>query len=430
MLVLDRLATSNAEVDATVFIPKEVEYRRIQRTLDDTLEKYRYHLPGLNVSFLDPDVHRQRAEELEFDQLVGVVFEKGDLTEQAVDFIPEKPFSIEASITSALLRLTGSRTKRVYFLTGNRELSTENYKNQSHYGAGKFSQALDSAGFQIEVLNLLSASEIPRDCSMLIILGPQEPLHSREIRAIKTYLDSGGKVVLLLEARNDAGMQGMLRDYGIFFRSDLIADKINNLFQANELSPVLELNEHEINVPLTNKNLYVVFSRASGLEIDESPRESGFLVRLLSTKPGGSWSENGLNPEEGIVWNEGEKRGPFTMAVLTGFPVKTPATLNDAGEESEEITGEEREKWGMMLVAGDSSFVANPNLDTSGNKDFILNSVEFMTSDEALIAVRPRAVRPPIELTSGQAKFVFFIAVLLVPLAVAGFGTAVWFSRR
>ena len=127
-----------------------------------------------------------------------------------------------------------------------------------------------------------------------------------------------------------------------------------------------------------------------------------------------------------------EERGPFTMAVMAGKEV-APQEVPEEAEPADESPSEpvhNGSNWGLMLVAGDSSFITNPYLGTYGNKDFILNAVEYMTSDEALITIRPKETAPLIELQKSQAGLVFLVSIILIPLLVAVFGVTVWLRRK
>ena len=45
---------------------------------------------------------------------------------------------------------------------------------------------------------------------------------------------------------------------------------------------------------------------------------------------------------------------------------------------------------GRFVVVGSSSWVANRFIDFNGNSDLALNSVNWLSSDEDLISIRPK----------------------------------------
>lgn len=426
--VLQGLRASGQTVKATAFIKGEAEFRGQGNIIEETLNKYSHILPNLEITYLDPDVHRQRADDYNFEQPVGVVFELGDKNEQAIAFSPKSGWwEYEAAFTDALLRLTGVHAKKVYFLTGHKELSTDDFAERSSSGVGLFVSELESKGFQVENLSLAARTEIPDDCNLLIVAGPERKLPGEQIDAVSKYIDSGGRVMLLLEYRNDAGFAPMLEEFGIHYRSDLIADDKNNQAGSNNLHPLLELSNHPINVPLKNQNMEIFFFRASGMDVEAEPKRGWILERLLSTRGGGSWSETGQSV--GVIYDEGQdERGPFTVAVIAGKPVTS--TVDATLEGDERPAGGAGSNLGLVFVAGDASFVANKNLYSGGGSDFILNSASYLTSDIPDLSIRAQEPQKFLRLTKTQVNITFLISGIFVPLLIAALGVFVWVKRR
>jgi ABC-type uncharacterized transport system involved in gliding motility auxiliary subunit len=268
------------------------------------------------------------------------------------------------------------------------------------------------------------------DCNLLIIAGPDKEVGAQELAAVEQYIDRGGKVVLLLEAGNGAGFGTLLEKFGVNFRADLIADDKNNLFGSNNLYPVLELAEHELTAPLKTQNMSVVFFKSSGLDIAGEPRQGWFLEPLLRTMAGGSWSESG--DEEDVEMDPDEDRGPFTMAVIAGKPAAEEAAPDTEGGAAADASDAvpEQQRYGMILVTGDASFVANNYIATAGNKDFILNAVSYMTSGDTHIYTRPPSAPERLQATKTEVSLAFLVSTVFIPLIVAAFGIGIWWRRR
>jgi len=425
---LAELKQSGKTVVATAFITRDPKHREMGETLEFTLKKYARELPNMEITYLDPDINAQTAEKLGFVGLpIGVVFELGDKHEKAVEFANDSGWwEYEGAMTNALFRLTGTYAKRVYFLTGHYELAIDDYSEGSDKGIGLVAEELTQLGFQVEKLSLSNNAEIPADCNLLVVAGPDRELPAREIDAIKRYLDTGGRVILLLENRNGAGFTPMLEEYGVHYRADLIVDNINNQYGSNNLHPLLEMNSHPINAPLKSRDMKMAFFRASGIDVDSDAKKGWVLDRLLSTKAGGSWSETG--DDEDFIMDDDEDRGPFTMAVLAGKPIApVPETEADGEEPEAERTGRD---YGLVLVTGDASFAANSNLGIGGSKDFILNAIGFMTSDVTDITIR--ASEPPryLKLSKNQVNIAFLASTIFIPLLIAAMGILVWARRK
>jgi len=82
-------------------------------------------------------------------------------------------------------------------------------------------------------------------------------------------------------------------------------------------------------------------------------------------------------------------------------------------------------------VLGDSDFVGNSALGISGNRDFFLNTVNWLAQQENLIAIRARDPEDRrVTMTAAQQVNVFYVTVLLIPCAVIAAGIYTWWRRR
>ena len=84
------------------------------------------------------------------------------------------------------------------------------------------------------------------------------------------------------------------------------------------------------------------------------------------------------------------------------------------------------------MIVGDSDFIGN-NLALAplGNADLFLNMVNWLTEDEDLIAIRPRAAEDRrITMTSAQVRNVVLLSLVFLPGFFLIWGVTVWWSRR
>jgi ABC-type uncharacterized transport system involved in gliding motility auxiliary subunit len=107
------------------------------------------------------------------------------------------------------------------------------------------------------------------------------------------------------------------------------------------------------------------------------------------------------------------KRGPLTIAA--------------AGTYS---TGKENAQ-GRFVVVGSSSWIANSFISFNGNSDLALNAMNWLSSDEDLISIRPK---PPedrkVNMTGAQFNRVLISSQFLLPGALLLAGLSVWWRRR
>ena len=83
------------------------------------------------------------------------------------------------------------------------------------------------------------------------------------------------------------------------------------------------------------------------------------------------------------------------------------------------------------MVVGTSMFVRNNFIGRGGNVDLFLNMLNWLSSDEDLISIRPKdRDSTPLSLTGADMSRLFFGTVVGIPLVVIIFGIRVWWRRR
>jgi ABC-type uncharacterized transport system involved in gliding motility auxiliary subunit len=86
---------------------------------------------------------------------------------------------------------------------------------------------------------------------------------------------------------------------------------------------------------------------------------------------------------------------------------------------------------GRFVVVGSSDWVANYILRFQGNRDLAMNMMNWLSSDEDLISIRPKEPEDRrLTLTRAQMRTVFYGSVVLLPLVVIAAGFSVWWRRR
>ena len=85
-----------------------------------------------------------------------------------------------------------------------------------------------------------------------------------------------------------------------------------------------------------------------------------------------------------------------------------------------------------MVVAADADFISDRNVRGTDNLAFFLNMVDWLSQDEALIAIRSKQVspRPLKEISAGTKKLVKYGNTFGLPVLVILFGVVRWQIRR
>jgi hypothetical protein len=148
-----------------------------------------------------------------------------------------------------------------------------------------------------------------------------------------------------------------------------------------------------------------VFPIARSLEV-KSPAEKLFS----STADSYSLTNPKLPIKESDIATA--KKGPFVLGAVS--------TMG---------TGQSQAR---IVVVGSSSWMANNIMSAPiGNRDLALNMMNWLTSDEDLISIRPKEPEDRRLHVSGSAlRILFLTSVVFLPLIVILSGVSVWWKRR
>jgi ABC-type uncharacterized transport system involved in gliding motility auxiliary subunit len=267
---------------------------------------------------------------------------------------------------------------------------------------------------------LLQTAAVPADCTTVVIAGPTHDYQQPEVDAIAHYVEAGGRAFFMLDppiqfgssaiAANDA-LTSLLAGWGVTLDKDMILD-LNPVGQLAGLGPQVVLVTTYSSQPIVSdmRGSAVGFPLSRSMEIKDTAKTS---VQKLFDSSGSSLATSNLSSPEVSVADPQNRKGPFTIAAA--------GTYNTGKQNSQ----------GRFVVAGSSTWAANRFLGFNGNSDLALNAMNWLSSDEDLISIRPK---PPedrrITMTRAQLNGVRITSQFLLPLIVVITGTMVWWKRR
>jgi gliding motility-associatede transport system auxiliary component len=384
----------------------------------EILERYSYASPRFQVQFVDPQARPGLVKQLGVDEaklgdgLVHVAL-GGESVE--VDELTEE------SVTNALVKLTRRDKKKVYLLTGHNERPAEGEGAGAEQGFQFAKEALQNENYVVENLLLAQKGDVPADADVVVTAGPTRPFLPEELAALKRYLERGGALMALLDPRAQTNLYETLAGYGVEIGDDVIVDRVQGLF-GRPVSPfAAEYPAHPITAGLREPTLFHV-ARSVQAKAEASPA----LSVLVRTSPE-SWAERDLDVffEEGKAeLGDGDLRGPVPVAV---------AGQLDLGAAPAPAEGAEAPKptQARLVVVGDADFATNGLLRQFRNRDFFVNSVNWLLGDVEAISVRPDASRASrLQLTPRQFAQLRYLSLFVLPEALAVLGVIVWWRRR
>ncbi len=322
----------------------------------------------------------------------------------------------EEGLTGAFLKdLKGVR--KVCFAAGSGEHSLDSTDGN---GLSKFKTFLERDNYQATAVTLLDKTEVPKDCNVLVIAGPKSDYTANEVTAIKNYVQGGGRAMFLLDPplnfgrehiADNTGLTDLLASWGVTENKDLVLEQ-NPLGQLLGYGPEVPLVSTYESQPIVNelKGNSTGFPVTRSLALKNADKTT--VDKLFSTTDRAIATTN-LNSNEVNPSDPNNKKGPFVLGAAGSYNTGTPSNP------------------GRFVAVGTSEFIANGMITFQANRDLALNAVNWLSSDEDLISIRPK---PPedrrLNVNQRQMNLFFYIDLIMIPLLIIASGVTVFLKRR
>lgn len=433
------LAALKEPLKIIVFLQPGGEREYLEKTYQDVrnlLKEFQFvGRDKVQVEYVDPQRDRARAEQLVVEYKVDlpnvVIFASGGRHKYvSLDDIVEfdmqgfgreyrvEAFKGEGAFLSAIQTVTEEQPAKVYFLTGHGERDPEDFDQRDGYS--ELARYIKRDNITVHKWNLLENQSLPADASAIVIAGPRKPFTEPELNALGTYLKNKGRLLVMIDARQQTGLESLLKDWGVQVDDNLAMAK-GGMLLGSELLIVdalgVEYAPHPITAKLQGINTSFPYARTIRRATAEGSAAAGQTrVTELVKTPAAFWAETDLDTHRSSFDPDRDLKGPLSLAVAVETSKPHGVDL-DLG-----LT--------RMVVVGTSGFVDNSSL-TGGNLDFFMNSLNWLLEREPLVAVSPKLPEEfRLDMSVGQARAVYALVIAGMPLAVAAIGLMVWARRR
>jgi ABC-type uncharacterized transport system involved in gliding motility auxiliary subunit len=393
----------------------------------DLLDRYKALSPRVTVKYIDPVRKRQEAQAAGYRRDVNVLVAAAGRQEEAKS-------ATEEEVTGALIRAQKGGERTVCYVTGAGEHSPDEEQAQ---GFSLQKQLLERDNYKAKTITLKPAAaaeagkqvtigqaapsgpvEVPKDCLALVIGGPQSDYPKPVAEAVQKYVEGGGHALIMLDTPMRLGREGgpsenpelagVLAGWGVTLNKNLVlypSDVGAMLGLGPEYSVITQFESHAITRPMRSP---VAFPYPRSMDVKSAGKAT---VEKLITTPEDSIAIDSIGPGGAVDPKKG-KKGPHIL-VVAGTVSGTPQ--------------------GRFIVTGTSGWAENRVLGSRifGNRDFFMNTINWLTADEDLISIRPKSPEDrPLNITGQKLSLVFYLSVIIFPLAIVGFGLATWWKRR
>ncbi len=375
----------------------------------DLLDRYSTLSPRIRVEYIDVEKNPQVARAAGVTKTGTSFVQIGTKKEEAKSVT-------ESEITGAIIRDLKTTTRTVCFVTGSGEHQIDDTQRN---GFSRLKDILAKDQYATKSFSLLEKAEIPADCTVVVIGGPQSEYVQPAVDAIKKYVEQGGRAMILLDAplkfgrptADNTALTDVLQSWGVSMDKDLLLD-LSPVGQLMGLGPEIALVSNYDSHPIVDemKGTATGFPLSRSLSVKNTDKTN---VQKLFESSATSLATVKLDSPNIDQRDPNNKKGPLTIGAAGSY-----------------TTGKENSE-GRFVVVGSSSWPANSFINFNGNGDLVLNALNWLSSDEDLISIRPKEQENRnVTMTRAQFNWVRLSTQFLLPGALLLAGVSVWWRRR
>lgn len=383
--------------------------------VDQVIDKYTQansHIKVENMDlYLHPDFGQKYVSEGTSIDVNSIIVECGNkfkVISYEDYFNDNGRFSLESALTSALQYVNMEVTPTIYFVTGHGEPDISNFTS--------LNDQLKLANYTSKTINLLE-SDIPSDCTALIITPVDRDYSEAEADKVLNYLNNDGRAFMLLGGVDTAkcvNLMSIAESYGVTLENGYIYEGDESSYMVYPYAVLPQIEDHDINTSLIAKDYHTLAVACQGI-INTKYQKQGLVIEPLLTTSSKAYIKADGN--ESANKEAGDIEGPFNIAVAV-----TDSTYTDKSHTTK------------LIVSGCSYYLIDPNTDAmvnDANSTFVVNAMNWLNDSTDNISISSKNLQnPSIVVPAGTASQIKAISWFVIPgiLFVAGF--AVWVVRR
>lgn len=324
----------------------------ISQYVHDILDEYKAY-GNIRLEYIDPASDPKIQQEM---SILGIpeiqmnVIEKDKLQVQngylgiGIFYVNKKeilPFvqnteNLEYQLTSAFRKVTATEIKKIGFLTGHDEHSTQ--EKSGDYTLLR--QTLEK-NYEVDVVNTADGKAIT-GISTLVVAGPKTALSERDIFEIDQFIMNGGNAIFLVDSLdlaeglqmtplNNPQLTQLLQHYGVNVDQNLILDTVHETASFSQgfmqfilpypLWPKLIKDNFSANSPIVAKLDSLVIPWTSSLSITQ---KEGLTYEVLAKTTNEAWAQtSSFNLDPNQRWSQPADTKSYDMVVLVSNLMKS-----------------------------------------------------------------------------------------------------------
>lgn len=351
--------------------------------------------------------------------------------------------NLDREVNTRLLKLVRERRK-AYLTVGHGEINDPSSIDRAvpfevpPRQVQVFRRRLADLGYEVKNLGLIDlARDVPEDATVVIMLGPVQPLMATELEALDRYLAKGGRLLVAMDPKSLATLGKLEGRLGFRFDPASLTDKdrylrlrgndadrrvvITTQFSSHASTTALS-RMSEAGLPLVDSGALFEVDFAAELGADK-PKKT-VVIRSAET----SWLDRNNDYEltdKPAAGQAAEKRDRYNVAAAIEGPKRKAAD------------GKEQDGFRAMLYA-DADLFADAVVDAGfGQRALVMiggpileDAVRWLGGEEFFAGEVVTEEDKPIQHSKDQEKRWFLLIIVGLPLAVLGLGLTATMARR
>lgn len=429
--------------EKSLFEDREIYYKQAS----EVIQKYALYNDNITVEYIDMNknpnyvskfndlyqgnlvegnivVYREGSSENDSDRIK--VLSLNDMFTIAIDNTTGASTITESKaeqvLTSAVMYVTDANPKKAVLVASDMPQSV-------YYSAESIITMLDSNGYDLERVDLLTADIDVESTDLLLILSPLNDFNSTVIDKISDFLYNGGKLgknvlyVANYDQNQTKNIDSFLEEWGLKVGSSYIAESDSSAsqnvsvygLQSTIKSSIGVISNEEYADMVTDTTLPIAVPISRPIEILWENNGDRETTSILST-----------SDTSALVPLDADSNFDIKTAVMGAQSVVAIGSKYVFNENNEKVTSN-------VLVLG-SAFISDAYItsDTSyNNGEFVLNTINKTTGKSQGITIVPKSLSiSTIQISDAQQVGIRSVVMFVIPLAIALIGVIVYFKRR
>ena len=310
--------------------------------------------------------------------------------------------------------------RTAYLTTGHGEMNETPDPTEGRTANG-VRKLFESQNYSVRDLGLAQGlgNEIPKDATVVVVLGPVRPFLPGEVATLKKYAENGGHLFLALDPDAKVDLDPLAEIAGLSFQPAVLANEKMHLrrrFNDSDRT-ILVTNRFSSHASVStlsrnSSRAHVVFAGAAALEPNPSSAQNFKIDFCVKSMQDTFADANGDFKQQ-----DNEKKNTiFNLGAAV-------SNIKDPHADMAKVPKEMR-----VFVLGDVDAVSDAVFGNEANVLLFVDAIRWLGGEESVAGAISTAEDVKIEHTKQKDLVLFYGTIFFVPAVVLGLGLLL--SRR